>query len=107
MMNLLSLPERSTVVIKGVVRMAGSADIPKDITITVTEVKTGVLIGKYRPNSSTGKYTIILRNGREYKLACEADNCKFKEEILKVPDDASYFELSKPIYMDPLGIIEK
>ncbi|MBN2682248.1 MAG: PD40 domain-containing protein [Bacteroidales bacterium] len=106
-MNLLSLPERSTVVINGVVRVAQSNEIPKDITITVTEVESNQLIGKYRPNRNTGKYTIILRNGKKYKLACEADNCAFKEEILEVPEDATYYELSKPIYLDPLGIIEK
>lgn len=106
-MNLLSLPERSTVVINGVVRVANSEEIPKDITITVTELETNQLIGKYRPNKNTGKYTIILRNGKKYKLACEAVNCQFKEEILEVPEDATYYELSKPIYLDPLGVIEK
>ncbi|GAB4296769.1 MAG: hypothetical protein Kow0068_21140 [Marinilabiliales bacterium] len=106
MMDLLSLPERSSAVIKGYVKMANSDEIPKNITIKVYDLKTNELIGEYRPNKNTGKYTIILRHGKEYKIKCEADNCKFKQDILVVPPNSSFFEINSPIILDPIGVIE-
>ncbi len=105
-MNLLSLPERSTVVVKGVVRLANTNEIPKDVVLSVYEIKTDKLVGKYRPNQETGDYTLILRNGRDYRLECEAENCNFSEEKLTIPEGSSYYITNKPIVLDPIGVIK-
>lgn len=104
-MNLLSLPERSIVVVKGVVKRAGTDEVPKDIEISVTEVKTGKTVGTYKPNKVTGSYTIILHKGKEYKLKCEAENCRFLDKIIKIPLDTLYKEINKPIELKPLGTV--
>lgn len=106
LMDLLSLPERSSVVIKGIVRIAGSDMIPKDISIKIKDIESGEIVGTYKPNKKTGKYTIILRNGKEYKITCEAEGCAFKEETLKVPKNCSFFEINSPITLDPIGTIQ-
>ncbi|MFH2095743.1 MAG: hypothetical protein ABIJ16_08565 [Bacteroidota bacterium] len=106
MMNLISLPERSAAVVKGVVRISGTDIIPTDITITVSDVQTGAVIGVYKPNKSTGRYTLILKHGKNYKITCEAENCEFRENIICVPKNSSFFELNTPIYLDPIGTIK-
>ncbi|MFH2140924.1 MAG: hypothetical protein ABIJ97_00775 [Bacteroidota bacterium] len=107
MMDLLSLPERSSVVIRGYVRIAGSDEIPKDISISITDFETGELMGIYKPNKKTGKYTLILRHGREYKITCEAKGCAFKDERINIPKHCSFFEINSPITLDPIGTIQK
>jgi hypothetical protein len=105
-MNLLSLPSRSTVVVKGVVRIAKTNEIPTDVVLSVYELKTDKLVGRYRPNQESGDYTLILRNGRDYRMECEAENCKLAEEKLTIPEESSYYITNKPIILSPLGVIK-
>lgn len=101
-MNLLSLPERSSVVIKGPIRVVGTKTIPTDILLTITDTETGKVIGKYKPNKD-GNYLIILRQGKEYQLSCESKNCRLTPEIISVPDRTAFKEIHKPISLDPIS----
>ena len=105
-MNLLSLPERSLAVITGVVRKKSSDIVPKDIEITVTDSESGVKIGSYKPNKQTGRYTLILLQNKEYIISCEAKGCVFNNEIIKIPNNSSFYEINKPIELDPIVTVE-
>lgn len=105
-MHMATLPERSTVVVKGVVMYKDSDEVPKDITISIYDAESDKLIGTYKPNKQTGKYLLILHKGKEYKLTSEAQNCKFLTEKLNIPQNATYFELKRPIYLDPIGTLQ-
>jgi hypothetical protein len=106
-MNLLSLPERSSAVIKGTVKMEGTNDIPKDITINVKEAQSGKFVGKYKPNKETGSYIIILRQGKDYLFTCETEDYTFSPEKISIPDKSAFKEINKPIILTPIGTIRK
>ncbi len=106
-MNLLSLPERSSAVIKGSVQMEGAGEIPKDIVIIVKEASSGKYIGRYKPNKENGNYVIILKQGKDYLFSCETPEYSFSPEKISIPDKTAFREIEKPIILNPLGIIKK
>lgn len=106
-MNLLSVPERSSAVIKGTIKMEGNADVPKNIVINVKESKTGKLIGTYKPNKETGNYVIILKQGKDYLFSCETPDYIFSPEMIRIPDKTAFKEINKPIILNPIGVVKK
>ena len=106
-MNLLSLPERSSAVIKGTVQMEKTGEIPKSIVIVVKEAKTGKEIGRYKPNKETGNYIIILKQGADYIFTCETPEYVFSPEKISIPDKTAFREINRPIILNPIGILKK
>ncbi len=106
-MNMLSLPEKCSTVLKGTIKIAGTDVFPTDLTISVKDLTTHKLIGKYKPNKETGMYTIILRQGRKYEFTCESEKCRFSPEIIVIPENSAFNAINKPIELNPLGVIEK
>ncbi len=106
-MNLLSLPERSSAVIKGTIKMEGITEIPKDIIINVKEKETGKLVGTYKPNKETGNYVIILRQGKDYTFTCETPDLIFLPETISIPEKTAFKQINKPIILNPIGVVKK
>ena len=105
-MNLLSLPERSSSVIKGKVFFENNDTVPvKDILIKVIDNKTGKLMGQYKPNRETGYYVMILKQNRAYTIICENKEYEFSPKVFHVPQNSSLFEIEKPLVLEPLGKI--
>jgi hypothetical protein len=59
------------------------------VFISVTDDKTGEIIGNYAPNSRTGKYVVILPPGK-YTLVVELFNFKLLTQKLVIMDKVSY-----------------
>lgn len=71
---LIDLPEssvRNQTVITGIATTK-DGKILRDAQITVTDDKSGNLMGVYSPNSKTGRYLIILPRGKKYNVTIEA-----------------------------------
>ncbi|MGQ9847446.1 MAG: hypothetical protein ACUVQP_08110 [Bacteroidales bacterium] len=103
-MNLLSLPERSSAVIKGKIFFENNDSIPvKDVLIKVIDNKTGKIMGQYKPNKETGYYTMILRQNRDYTIICENKDYEFLPKTITVPQNSSLYEIEKPLILEPLG----
>ncbi len=60
-----------------------------DVLITVTDDKSGELLGTYLPNPKTGKYVVILPPGK-YTLVVELFNFKLLSKKIEVFDKASF-----------------
>ncbi len=105
-MDLLSLPERSSTVIMGYIRLAGTKKIQKEVTVTVLDLKTDKVYGIYRPNKTTGLLTMILRQGKEYRIMLEVEGRSFKEDRLVVPGNSSLFETNDPILIETIGTVD-
>ncbi len=68
-----------------------------DVTIQVTQLSNGELVGNYLPNPNTGKYVIILPPGK-YKIVAEHPDYKTYETKIEVKDKASFqSEIIHPI----------
>lgn len=107
-MNLLSLPERSSAVVKGFVFYENNDTVPvTDINIKVYDNQTSRLMGIYRPNKQTGYYVMILRQNHEYNIICENESYEFEPKILKIPQHSSLFEINQPIILEPLGKLKR
>ncbi len=106
-MNLLSLPERNSAVIKGKIYLKGQETQPvKDLIIKVYDNKTNKLMGQYKPNKETGYYIMILKQNREYTIKCEHKDCEFEPTTFFVPQSSSLFEIENPIIIEPISKIE-
>lgn len=105
--NFLSLPERSSAVIKGTVKIEGESEISKNIVINVKEKKTGKLVGTYKPNKENGNYIIILRQGKDYTFTCETPDLIFSPETISIPNKSAFQQINKPIILNPIGVVKK
>ncbi|MCX7953862.1 MAG: hypothetical protein N3A01_01585 [Bacteroidales bacterium] len=106
MMNLLSLPEKSYIIVKGKIYLSGNSEFIKDIVINVFDLKKGIMVGKFKPNKITGNYVLVLKKNHKYSLICETDNWVFEPQIIEFKlDEESEIEYS--IVLNPLGKSEK
>lgn len=106
LMDLLSLPERSLVVVNGFIKNKKTGEILKDINLKITDFKTDALIGEFKPNKNTGKYTIVLPKSKQYVLNCVGCSYNFPKEPISIPENSSFYYLQKPIVIDPLVEVE-
>ncbi len=84
--------------ITGKINVHGEVKDYRDITIQVTQLNKGDLIGNYLPNPTTGHYVIILPPGK-YKLTAELAGYKPYETTLEILDKSSYqSEISHTIF---------
>jgi len=88
-------------VFKGTVTMTDGS-VPSSTSITITDINNDEEIGKYIPNSKTGKFLIILPSGKNYNLFCEAENHFYFSETFSVSPDSSYQEIEKAIDLKPI-----
>ena len=102
LMDLLSLPERSLVVVNGFIKIKKTGEVIKDVILKINDFKTGTLIGKFKPNKQTGKYTIVVPKSKQYTLSCDDCGFTFPREPLTIPENSSFYYLQKPIIIDPL-----
>ena len=106
LMDLLSLPERALVVVTGFIRTKKTNDVVKDLILKIKDNKTGALIGEFKPNKQTGKYTIVLPKSKQYNISCDGCKYNFPQEPLSIPENSSFYYLQKPIVIDPIVVVE-
>lgn len=105
-MNLLSLPERSFVVVNGFIRQKQSSEVVKDVVIEVTNTDNDETIGIYQPNIQTGKYLLVLECGKEYKITSLYEDVDLTQNTITIPKGDSYFYSKNTITLDKIAITE-
>ncbi len=103
LITIPGLQEKGLTVLSGYI-MTAEGTVPENVTITVTDVKTGDVEGIYTPNPTTGKYLFILRPGKDYNVSVEADGFSYYSENISVPKGSSYKKLKKTIKLNPIII---
>ncbi|MFL5728971.1 MAG: hypothetical protein ACJ75J_05725 [Cytophagaceae bacterium] len=83
-------------VVKGIVYDSLSQK-PMEATIKVTDVNTNEVIGVFNSNSSSGKYIIILPEGKNYNFSVEAPNYGICTQNINVSDLHQFKEVDKDI----------
>ena len=81
-------------VIKGFVSTQDTANIIKDVFISVLDLQTDELYGSYLTNPITGRYIIILPQGR-FNLLVEVPGFKLHSENIEVLGKSYYRSLIK------------
>lgn len=81
--------------------------VPEDAMVTVTDIETGEVVANYKPNTSTGKYTMILQSGRNYSITYEATNYLYQSDNFNVSDTSAYMVINRPVLLEPLKVGQK
>jgi hypothetical protein len=87
-------------VIKGTITDSLSGQ-PVEATLKVYDSNTDELIGSYNSNSSTGKYIIILTEGKKYNITVEAEKYQLEFENYDISDVKGFEEVTKNIAISP------
>jgi hypothetical protein len=78
--------------------------LPDDLSVIVTSVTTGEIIGTYRPQRRTGTFSVIIPPGSKYNFSYQQGGQELSNEEVFVPADISYEEIQKAINLKPLKI---
>jgi hypothetical protein len=76
--------------------------LPEDLSVLVTSVSTGEIVGTYRPNRRTGTFSIIIPPGSKYSFSYLQAGVELNNEEVFVPADIAYEEIQKAINLKPL-----
>lgn len=88
----------------GVVNADGK---PADADITVTNDKTGELEGKFKSNSSSGKYMLALTPGNKYKIAIEVEGYDTKIDYIDVQSLETYVQVEHDFNLGGKQVVEE
>lgn len=101
---LISFPEekeKKLTVYKGVFKDV-FGNVPDEALISVVNNSNGEMVGKYKPNSATGKYILILAEDGDYNITYSAKDRLFSSDNLVVPENSSYQEISSHQELKPV-----
>lgn len=76
-----------------VVGVVNKDNKPVEADITVTNAATGNLEGKFKSNSSSGKYMLALTPGNKYKIAIEVEGEDTKIDYIDVQSLETYVQV--------------
>lgn len=90
------------VLITGTVR-AFQNERPVGAKITVVDNETQEEVGTFEANTITGRYTLILKPGRDYGITVESEQCLPFTENVNVEDKDAYYERKLDITLQALS----
>jgi hypothetical protein len=76
--------------------------LPEDLSVIVSSVNSGEIVGTYRPNRRTGTFSIIIPPGSKYSFSYQQNGQELSNEEVFVPADIAYEEIQKAINLKPL-----
>ncbi|MCF8257394.1 MAG: hypothetical protein K9J06_07575 [Flavobacteriales bacterium] len=101
MLKLDSDREDPVTVYKGAIVEDSNGTIPKNVTIVVTDLANGALVGNYRPRADNGRFIFILQPGKSYQVAYESEGYETLIDTLHVPKESAYREVNKAMQLSP------
>jgi outer membrane protein OmpA-like peptidoglycan-associated protein len=101
--SFLNQKKAPLTLIKGVVNDPYRS-VPKNVVITVTDNESEKVVGIYRPNSKTGRYTFILTPGKNYNVSYTAEGFLFYSENRFITKNTDYYEVYKPVELPPVTV---
>ncbi|WP_439184079.1 hypothetical protein [Carboxylicivirga taeanensis] len=75
--------------------------------ITINKKENGQLMGTYRPQSDTGKYTLILPTGVSYQMTIDTPDAIRLTKDIEIPYQANYTSRTKAIFLHPMLVKKK
>lgn len=88
----------------GVVNADGK---PAEADITVTNEKDGSVEGKFKSNSSSGKYMLALTPGNKYKIAIEVEGYDTKIDYIDVQSLETYVSVEHDFNLSSKQVVEE
>lgn len=93
--------EEPVTVYRGAIVEDESGAMPMDVTITVSNLSDGELVGIYRPRPDNGRFVFVLQPGQSYQVTYESSGYEVSTEVLHVPKQTSYREINRAMSLNP------
>lgn len=93
--------EEPVTVYKGAIVEDESGAMPMDVSITVSNLSNGELVGVYRPRPDNGRFVFILQPGQSYQVTYESSGYEVSTEVLHVPSQTAYREVNRAMSLTP------
>ena len=78
--------------------------LPDDLSVIVSSVTSGEIVGTYRPQRRTGTFSVIIPPGSKYNFSYQENGIELSNEEIFVPADITYEEIQKAINLKPIKI---
>ena len=78
--------------------------LPDDLSVIVSSVTSGEIVGTYRPQRRTGTFSVIIPPGSKYNFSYQQNGIELSNEEIFVPADITYEEIQKAINLKPIKI---
>jgi outer membrane protein OmpA-like peptidoglycan-associated protein/tetratricopeptide (TPR) repeat protein len=78
--------------------------LPLGSDITITNNDTHEMLGKFKSNKETGRFTLVLPHGKNYGIAVESDGYIFYSENFNMPAGNPFFEVKKDVFLEPVKV---
>lgn len=75
---------------------------PIEAKIIVEDIDSSSVIGEYYSNSSSGKFVVILKPGRNYSITVSRDNYLFYSENFNIVDTTEFKVIKKEILLQQI-----
>ncbi|MBC8000425.1 MAG: hypothetical protein IAF58_20915, partial [Leptolyngbya sp.] len=92
--------EEKVLLITGIVTDSATGK-PVEVILRVTTNETGEEIGTYTSNSSSGKYTVVLNEGKNYDLIFSSPKFGTHYENINLTDVTEYKEIERNVSLIP------
>ena len=100
--------EIALTVLSGKITIMDEEGLPYDAQIIVSDNGSPDAQSQiYKPNSSTGKYIIVLNPGKDYNISYFINDSLVHTENVFIPEESAYQEIEKSIDLKTLNIQEK
>lgn len=90
-----------------VVGVVTAEEEPVEANITVTNQESGELEGKFKSNSSSGKYMLALTPGNKYKIAIEVEGYDPKIDYIDVQSLETYVQVEHDFNFRSRQVVEE
>ncbi len=104
--NLKSKSDNKLVVIESYIQDSGKKSNIKDIVVEILDKSTRKSLGIYKPNSVTGKLTLILPIANEYIIKAKTKKYTLQNTVFEIPKNVTYYQIKKPIRLKSIGVIK-
>lgn len=105
MLQIAREETKELAVMKGFINVAEEESMPEDARVRVTDLSTKET-KIYRPRERDGAFVSILPPCKEYKVEYMMGDEPYQTERLEIPCDASYQEINKEVYLNPVELGE-
>ena len=98
--DLIKQEAAKVLLISGIVRDSAT-QMPLEVTIRISDKNKDEEVGIYKSNSSTGKYTLVLNQGKNYDVLFTSPKAGSHYENIDLTKTVEYKEVEKNIIIKP------
>ncbi len=94
------------VLLKGTIRDKATSE-PLGVLVDIIDNENQLPMASFESNTTTGKYMVTLPSGKSYGFSIQAEEYPFYSEILIIPAEYNYSEITKDIYLEKIAVGSK